>query len=138
MTKIKNSWLTVNEADLVFSKENLIKLFENKLPALRICNFLSQDECERISAAVNSSKFEYYENVEPKIGRIGITQYEHFSKDKKLYFNKVKDATEKRDHVFTKSQVNAIERVLHLLRENYSEGEVKIAEDDILRTKATF
>ena len=128
--KSNDSWLTVDEAELVFNKDNLIKLFENKLPALRISNFLSHDECERVSSAVNSTEFEYYANVVPKIGRIGITQYEHYSKDKHLYFNKVKEATAKRDAVFNKSQVNAFERVLKLLRENYSDGKVSIAEDE--------
>jgi hypothetical protein len=77
----------------VFNNENLIKLFENKLPALRISNFLTPEECERVASAVNSVEFDYYENVVPKIGRLGITQYEHFGKDKKLYFDKVKEAS---------------------------------------------
>ncbi len=114
----------------MFNNENLIKLFENKLPALRISNFLTPEECERVASAVNSVEFDYYENVVPKIGRLGITQYEHFGKDKKLYFDKVKEASAKRDYVFNKSKVNAHEKVINLLRENYLEGKVSIAEEE--------
>lgn len=116
--EIKSSptWLTVSDKDLVFSKANIELLLYNKIPAIRIPNFYGQSECENFSKTTLEQGFDYYKDVHPKIGRIGITQFEHSNDEPRVYFSKVAKASQVRDTIFKNSNINPLEHMINLLR----------------------
>lgn len=68
------------------SKNNFGDLIENKVPFLRIKNFISNEEATLLLNQLNSIGFDYYKNVSPKIGKIGVTVFEN-QKSPLEYFN---------------------------------------------------
>lgn len=55
------------------------RLLDNDVAAARIPNFLPADVCRASAAALaGASGWTYYEGATPPLGRLGITQYEHF------------------------------------------------------------
>ncbi|SDT80505.1 2OG-Fe(II)-dependent halogenase WelO5 family protein [Actinoplanes derwentensis] len=66
--------------------ELLDALFEDRVAAVRIPNFISRQAAEAAVQAVEAHGFDYYQDVEPPIGRIGITQYEHRLEGMGAYF----------------------------------------------------
>jgi hypothetical protein len=52
-------------------------LFENRIGAVKIQKFLPQETVRAAVRGIQKHGFDFYENVEPPIGRIGITQFEH-------------------------------------------------------------
>lgn len=110
------TWLTVSDKDLTFSKQNLELLLRNEIPAIRIPNFYGPSECENFSKAAQDHGFDYYKDVYPKIGRIGITQFEHTNDEPKVYFSKVAKANQVRDQIFKNANISPLERIIDLLR----------------------
>ncbi len=53
------------------------QLFDNRIAAIRVPGFISEAACERSVEAITAAGFDYYEDVDPPIGRIGITQFEN-------------------------------------------------------------
>ena len=70
------------------NKNSINSLFDNKIPIIIVKNFLSKEICENIKNEIERIWVEYYVKTTPKIGKIGITQYE-FSNNKQDFFNKV-------------------------------------------------
>lgn len=109
--------MTVSEKDLTFCKRNFELLLRNKIPAIRIANFYTPTECEQFSKAAQDMGFDYYKDVIPKIGRIGITQFEHTRTEPDIYFRKVGKACEVRDEIFKNANIiNPLERIIDMLR----------------------
>ncbi len=74
--------------DLNFTKENLNSLFDNEIATIRVKNFLTADECDILLSEIKKIGIDYYKGAYPKIGKIGITQFE-YGNDKIGYFNSV-------------------------------------------------
>lgn len=88
--------------DCSLNQKNILDLFENKIPYIRINNFASAVECESLVKESKKIGFDFYENVYPPIGRIGVTQFEH-KKDKHSYFEKAKKYNSNLKSIFGKS-----------------------------------
>lgn len=119
-------WLTLNDCEI--NSKNLQALFKNQIPAIRIPKFASSGECEKLSLAIENIGFDFYENVEPPIGRIGITQFEYGNTRKFDYFNAVKRATETYKKVASLS-FDPLERLTEFLRYNVP-NKVQVAYDN--------
>ncbi len=112
------------------TSENLKSLFRNEIASIRIPNFASTEECESFANQVQSFGFDFYENVFPPIGRIGITQFEHSNKNKLEYFKAAKNANETYRKISSLS-FSPLCRLAEILRETIS-TEVNIAyENDV-------
>jgi len=83
---MENKWNELNLTKL--SIENIEDLFNNRVGAIRIKNFLTEEECLQIEKDIHTVGVDFYENVFPPIGKIGITQFEHIGKSKIEYFDK--------------------------------------------------
>ena len=77
---------------LPFSRESLELLFSNSIPAVNIECFATPEQCRRLVDAIRSTSLEYYEQVTPPIGRVGVTQFECRSAEKSRYFAEVNSA----------------------------------------------
>ena len=130
MTDSKYSWQANNDQNLTL--ENLILLFENKIPSIRIKNFAHKDECKNFVRAINWSednKIMRYYSVKPKVGYIGTAQVEYrWGYNKDSYFNSVKQAWIDWNKVIEMSW-NPLKRFIALL-ENVSKQKVSIANED--------
>jgi len=80
--------------------EVLEALLDNEVAAVRVPDFVSADVCAEAVAAIEAHGFGFYQNVEPRIGRIGITQYEH-RVAREEYFQKARVANEARAQLFS-------------------------------------
>lgn len=89
-------------------KKNLEALFDNHIPAIKVENFCTQEEAKQSVQEIRKKGFNFYEDVIPPIGRIGITQFEHTNKDKQDYFKQVRRASQMRDGIFEKAGFNPI------------------------------
>ena len=107
----KTSWKSVDVAAL--DKDTLELLIRNEIPAVRVRNFATKEECAALAASIESVGFDKYENVEPPIGRIGITQFEH-GFDRRRYFGSVPNAYAKQYAAFSVT-INPLERMRSLL-----------------------
>ncbi|MBD2521397.1 hypothetical protein [Nostoc sp. FACHB-133] len=72
--------------------KNFQALLKNEIPSIRISQFASFEECHELAMAIEKVGFDFYRNVEPLIGRIGITQFEYRNRDKLGYFYTVEKA----------------------------------------------
>ena len=106
-----SSWDVVQVDEL--SEDVLDALFANEVGGVRIANFTSADDCRAVSKAVVSNGFDFYETLDPPLGRIGIAQYDHRG-DKAEYVRQAAIAHGTRKRIFAES-VDPIPQVLDAL-----------------------
>jgi hypothetical protein len=119
------SWEVVRVADL--SRELLDAVFENEIAGVRIPQFVSPDACRIGAEAVKADGFDYYETVDPPLGRIGIAQYDH-RMDKPSYFRLAAAAHETRQRIFAGAG-DPVELVIDALGKAWP-GKVGLAGED--------
>lgn len=80
-------------------------LLANDLCAIRLPGFVSATTCELALRGIEAHGMDYYRNIRPPIGRIGITQYEHMHgpDEKRAYFSKAAAANATRKAIFSQS-----------------------------------
>lgn len=118
-------WETTEKCSL--SAASLQRLFENKIPLIRIQQFATSEECEALVAKANFFGFDAYQNVTPKIERIGVTVFEYNSIGKADYFQAV-DQASKEQHQITCASFNPLERLMGMLQ-NHTGPTVRIASE---------
>jgi hypothetical protein len=116
-------WQTLNDCGM--NSENFQALLRNDIPSIRISQFASVEECRQLSLAIEKIGFDFYRNVEPPIGRIGITQFEYRNRDKSGYFDAVRKASKTYNKV-TSLSFDPLKRLATILRQNIS-SKVQIA-----------
>lgn len=79
----------------------LQSLFENKIAAIRVPGFIDTEICKKAVTKIKGHGIDYYENVKPKIGRIGITQFEHGNAKKTSYLAKAPENNARREQIFS-------------------------------------
>ncbi len=85
------------------SRDALRALLENEIPAIRIRDFATADECASFAAAMRGGNIRSY-GVDREIGYIGMAQYEfRWGKDKRDYFAAVPKAFADQRAVFARS-----------------------------------
>lgn len=119
-------WATLD--DSIFNNQTLEALFRNDIPAIRISQFATLEECQKLAQAAEFVGFDFYENVEPPIGRIGITQFEFGNSRKLEYFAAVHQAASRRQQIVSLS-FDPLERLAMLLRQHTS-SKVGIAQEN--------
>lgn len=77
--------------DSLLTKANLVALLNNNIPSIRIKGFATVDECNTLAQNAKKFGFDFYKDVSPPIGRIGITQFENKA-TKREYFQKSAEA----------------------------------------------
>ncbi|KAI6258694.1 hypothetical protein MCOR27_006008 [Pyricularia oryzae] len=103
------SW--VARGDEEFSTQSLLSLFRNEISNLKVDNFLSPEECARLAAIVETHQIAFYgESVQPPIGCIGITQFDH-AKSKSDYFDGVIRAQELQQRFIAETGIDVAARV---------------------------
>ncbi|MBP5975686.1 hypothetical protein HW132_23845 [Brasilonema sp. CT11] len=120
---LTTKWQTSNDCEM--NPENFQLLLRNEIPSIRISKFASSKECNKLALAIKKVGFNFYENVEPPIGKIGVTQFEHINRDKIEYFEAVKKAKETYDQV-TSLSFDPLKRLTAILCKNAS-SKVQIA-----------
>ncbi|MEH1866386.1 MAG: hypothetical protein V7K69_15470 [Nostoc sp.] len=116
-------WETLNDCEM--NSDNFQALLKNEIPSIRISNFASVSECNKLSLAIEKVGFDFYRNVEPPIGRIGITQFEYRNRDKSGYFDAVRKTSETYKQV-TSLAFDPLKRLATILCQNVS-SKVQIA-----------
>jgi hypothetical protein len=118
------AWEFVEVSEL--SKDGLEAVFSNEIAGLRIPGFVADGECRLAADAISAHGFDYYEKLEPPLGRIGITQYERM-KDKPAYFEQAKIAHRVRKELFSTTS-DPVSLVVDALNEAWP-GEAGVAEE---------
>lgn len=77
------------------TRESLFNLFEDKIPYIRLPRAVSPERCEKLAEACQSVGFEYYDDIHPPVGRIGVTQYEYRHRTKQEYFEAARSVERK-------------------------------------------
>ena len=101
---------------LPLSRSSLQQLMDNKIPLIRIKNFATADECEKLAYYANLKSFNAYQNVFPKIERIGITVFEYNKIGKSNYFEAARDAYLEQKSI-TSASFNPLQRFMTRIRE---------------------
>lgn len=109
-------FVTVDE----LSKDGLEAVFENEIAGLRIPGFVDAGTCRTAAQAINDHGFDYYEKLEPPLGRIGITQYEHIE-NKPPYFPRAIAAHAVREEIFA-GTADPLALVLDAFNESWPGG----------------
>ncbi|MFB2879419.1 hypothetical protein [Floridanema aerugineum] len=118
-------WKTTEALSL--SAESIKMLFENKIPLVRIEKFATPQECEALVTQANLLGFDVYQNVTPKIERIGITVFEYNNIGKEDYFQAVERAR-KEQYRITSASFNPLERLMATMQ-NQTGRTVRIASE---------
>ena len=105
-----------NKQEYPLTKESLRMLFENRIPLIRLKEFATPQECEMLVAHAQLFNFDCYQDVNPKIERIGITVFEYNHISKATYFQSVEQATKLRDCIMAAS-FNPLERLMMQIRQ---------------------
>lgn len=96
---------------LTLSKSALQQLMDNKIPLIRIRGFATVDECKKLVHQANLESFNTYQDVFPKIERIGITVFEYDHIGKSHYFEAAQDAALKQQNI-TSVSFNPLQRFM--------------------------
>jgi len=120
------------------TKENLIKLFDNEIPAIRIPSFATEEECNKFRRAILSKQLELVtESVKDgevsiielhdrsefqfeytgQVKRVGISQSEYSFECSEEYFGKVKEAYALQEEVAEKEQYFPLEKLIQMIQE---------------------
>lgn len=91
------NWDMLDSTEL--SKDGIEALLANEIAAVRVPGFVPESTCRLATEAVNAHGFDYYEKLEPPLGRIGITQYEH-RENKPEYFRRARGNHAVRQEIF--------------------------------------
>jgi len=104
-------------------------LFDNKIAAIRIPAFLDEIRLFDIISDIKEGGLDYYKDVDPPIGKIGITQFEHRhgEANKAGYFEQAAKSNLRRRQVFARSG-DPVELVIGELAAQWAGG-VTIAEE---------
>lgn len=114
-----STWKSMEEAEL--SRESLAALIRNEIPAIRVRNFATPEECDSFAAAVHEVGLSYY-SVARRIGYIGMAQYEYrWGRPKQDYFRDVPAARARQLAVFERS-FDALQRLIDLLQPHTENG----------------
>lgn len=115
-----NDWVLVEAERL--DAHTLDALFDNEIGAIRLRNFLGEDCRASIVKNILEYGMRYYENVDPPIGRLGITQFEHRGEASKRaeYFSSAVTAWAERDKIFRHGE-DPLECVQQTLRDAWPE-----------------
>ncbi len=105
-----------NKQENPLTTESLRMLLENRIPLIRLKEFATPQECEMLVAQTQLFNFDCYQDVNPKIERIGITAFEYNRISKAAYFEAVERATELRDCIMAAS-FNPLERLMVKIQE---------------------
>lgn len=105
-----------NKQEYPLTKESLRMLLENRIPLIRLKEFATPQECEMLVAQAQLFNFDCYQNVSPKIERIGITVFEYNRISKAAYFQAVERVTKLRDCIMAAS-FNPLERLMVKIRQ---------------------
>ncbi|MFN6487122.1 MULTISPECIES: hypothetical protein [unclassified Nostoc] len=119
MTTVSNqiqSTLWEEKQEYSLNTESLKKLIEHRIPLIRIKDFATVEECEMLYSQSQLLNFNTYEDVTPKIEKVGITVFEYNSISKANYFQEVERASKLRDSIFAAS-FNPLERIMEKFRE---------------------
>jgi hypothetical protein len=120
------TWINHHEHEL--TRENLIALLNNEIPAIRIKGIATPDECKRFSQSAKTGRIQYY-NVERRIGYIGLAQYQfRWDRPKSDFFDAVKVANEDLADVVERASFDPQQRLIDALRVVYPHA-VGIAEE---------
>lgn len=118
-------WKTTEALSL--SAKSLRMLFENQIPIVQIEQFATNQECAALVTQANLLGFDTYQNVTPKIERLGITVFEYNSIGKEDYFLAV-DRASKEQYRITSASFNPLERLMAIIR-NQTGTTVRIASE---------
>jgi hypothetical protein len=124
---VKGTWTELAEHEL--SPQTLKKVLDNRLPAVRIRDFATPQECERFARAAKEANMKYY-SVARKIGYIGLAQYEYrWNTPKEHYFRDVLEARAGLQPVIDRAGWDPIARLVARLQE-VSDRPVGIAREE--------
>jgi hypothetical protein len=109
----------------------LDRLFDNAIGGVRIRGFISAELAAALVRAVDARGFDYYKDVDPPIGRIGITQYEHRADEagRSDYFRLAAAASQRRRRMFASCE-DPVELVLDHLAQAWPSSVSLATEDD--------
>lgn len=120
------NWATVEEQAL--TAQSLRDLFDNKIPAIRIGDFATPEECSGFVGALDGANMKYY-SVEPPIGYIGQAQYEfRWNRDKSDYVRAAAVAYDDLNYVTSRS-FDPVQRLIERLAP-LADGPVGVAEEE--------
>lgn len=109
------TWLIGQDNNL--DNNSLNNLLENKIGSIICKEFASLDECMALANAISIIGFDNYIGVEPKIGRIGITQFEAKQYGMDWYFDNADKANKIHKKIFSLS-FDPLLRLIRLLQKN--------------------
>jgi hypothetical protein len=95
------TWIDREEHEL--SRESLEMLLDNRIPAIRIRNFATPEECARFAEVAKRNIVKYY-SITKRVGYIGLAQYEYrWDRPKSDYFRDAAAAEEEVRRVIQQS-----------------------------------
>ena len=124
-------WRVVEGKEI--TRETLERLFRNEIAGFVLPGFISEELCRLAVKGVLAHGVDYYKDVYPKIGKVGITQFE-YSRDleqKMKYFAEVPRANSTRREMLKESG-DLLPEVIQCLKEAWK-GDVGIAVEDGVR-----
>src|SRR5687767_3942919 len=89
-TNAKQTWINLDDYSLC--KHTFGLLLNNQIPFIRIPNFATPAECEKLVEQASVEGFSPYRGVEPQINRIGNTVFEYNNISKDMYFRENEEA----------------------------------------------
>ena len=107
-----NTWAKEHSFDL----NNINRLFNAEISYIRIPNFATEIECLMLSDEIKRSNIDFYENFDPPVGKLGVTQYDGIIMGKDFYFNHVEASNKLQNKIFSYS-FNPLERIFSKLSE---------------------
>ncbi len=119
-----SNWLSTMAPSL--QKETFEQLMNFQLPALKIEQFATQEECDAMVKALDARQFGFSEMQSPPIGRIGITQFSYSKSSPEQYFSDLPRQHDDVEAVFAES-FNPVQRILEHLQEVWPHSDVSIA-----------
>ncbi len=110
------TWHSAQEHPL--TTENLARLLDNRIAAIRVPGFATPQECAAFAAAAKQGRMQYY-NVADRIGYIGLAQYQYrWTKTKQEFLDDVPQAQADVAEVFARS-FNPLQRLIERLRADW-------------------
>ncbi len=103
-------------AEYPLTRENLVALLDNRIPAIRIPGFARAEECAAFRKAMETANVKHYHIANP-VQYIGMAQVEYrWGGSKEEYFRDVRQAYEDQAYVFRNS-FDPVRRLIDLLGE---------------------
>lgn len=103
--------------------ENLSLLLEQKIPAIRVRDFVNRETCDIVASRLLEMNFQNYDHLKDiPVHQVGLCHNQWAHDDKSVYFGKCQEAQNIIDEIYRGLDIDPVQMVIEAIRKDGGRG----------------